>query len=221
MNGRLDMYGTVHKGLRASLFATAALAGRTDFASAEESAAAAAATERLLRFLDEHARHEDGVVMPVLAELAPELHADLRAEHARTDGLQREVEATAARLAGAAPAERVSLGRRLHERLLRLAAEHVHHMQREEQEANRALWAHLDDAALEALHGRIVGAIPPPRLAEWLALMLPALSLPERAALLGGLREKVPPPALLELTAPARAALGGDGWARTAAAAGL
>jgi hypothetical protein len=221
MSSRPDLYGTVHKGLRASLFATAALAGRTDFTRPAEAGEVAAAVIRLLGFLDEHAAHEDAVVMPVLATIAPELHADLRSEHARTDGLHRELAALAPRLGGASALERASLGRRLHDRLLRLAAEHVHHMQREEGDANRALWAHLDDAALAGLHGRVVGAIPPPRLAEWLALMLPAMSLPERAALLGGLRAQVPPSALAALVAPARVALGDEGWAHAAAAAGL
>lgn len=218
---RVDLYGNVHKGLRAALFGTAALAGRTDFEHADEVQAAAAAVRRLLGFLDEHAAHEDAVVLPVLASLAPELHADLQAEHARLDGLQREVLALADRLPGAPSPERLALGRRLHDRLFRLGAEHVQHMLREEQDATRVLWAHLDDAALGALHGRILGAIPPARMAEWLALMLPALSLPERTAVLAGLRARVPPAALHDLTAPARGELGATAWAVTAAAAGI
>jgi hypothetical protein len=108
MTTRHDVFGTVHKGLRASLFATAALAGRTDFASAEEAEAARAAAARLVGFLDEHAAHEDAVLLPALEAFAPELHAELRTEHARTEGLQRDVEAIAARLGAASAAERVS-----------------------------------------------------------------------------------------------------------------
>jgi hypothetical protein len=218
---RVDLFATVHKGLRAALFSTASHAGRTDFGQAADALALLAEARRLLGFLDEHARHEDEVLMPVLVRLAPELHADLQAEHARVDGLHREVETLAARLESASGVERAAVGRRLHERLLRLAAEHVHHMAREEVEANRVLWAHLDDAALGALHERILGSIPPARTAEWLALMLPAMSPPERAGLLGTLRARVPAPALDALVTPARAALGHEAWSRAAAAAGF
>jgi hypothetical protein len=136
-------------------------------------------------------------------------------------GLGREVLALAERLAGSTGLERVALGRRLHERLARLAAEHLVHMQREERDVNRSLWAHRTDEELRALHGRIVGSIPPERNAEWLGLILPALSLPERTALLAPLRAALPAAGLRQLTAPARTALGHEGWARTAAAAGL
>jgi hypothetical protein len=57
-------------------------------------------------------------------------------------------------------------------------------------------------------------------MAEWLGIMLPALSMPERAGMLGGMRQ-VPAPVLEILTAPARAALGAQAWAETAAAAGF
>jgi hypothetical protein len=217
---RPDVYGNVHKGLRAAIFGAVARAAQTDFAVAAEAGRATAAVRSLLGFLDEHAAHEDAVLMPELARLGPAVHAALEADHARLGGLQGEVGVTLDRIDAAAEAAvRESLGRRLHDRLGRLAAEHVLHMQREEQEASRLLWAHLGDAELAALHGRILGAIPPPRMAGWLEIILPALNGRERAAALAGLRAKLPPRAFGELTAPARAALGEAAWA--AAAAGV
>ena len=216
---RVDLYRTVHKGIRATLFETAAAVGRTEFADAEEAVAAATAVRRMLGFLDEHARHEDAVVLPELSRISPELSAEIEADHARTNGLQREIEALVARLEGANEAERVALGARLHDRIPRLLAEHLHHMGREETEANRALWANLTDAELDALHRRIVGAIPPARFAEWLELFLPAVTRSERAAMIGGLRASVPAPVFDHLVAPARAALGPARWETTVAAA--
>lgn len=219
---RLDLYGTVHKGLRAALFSTAAKAAGSDFTSAAEARAAAGAVRDLLGFLDEHAALEDGVIMPELERIGPEVHAALQADHSRLDGLQRDLATVAERIESADDAAmREALGRRLHDRLGRLAAEHLLHMQREEQDASRLLWAHRSDEELRALHVRITGRIPPPRMARWLAIMLPAVSAPERAAMLGGLRAAVPPPAFGELTAPARAALGEAGWASAVAAAGI
>ncbi len=84
----------------------------------------------------------------------------------------------------------------------------------------RVLWAHHTDEDLEAIEARIVASIPPDEAAEWGAIMLPALSLPERTAVLAPLARTLPPPALEAVLAPVRAALG-ERWPETAAAIGL
>jgi hypothetical protein len=180
---RYDLFTPVHKGLRAALFETGALLARTDFAAPGEAAEAARAVERVVAFLDEHAGHEDAVVLPALEALSPELFVALREDHARIDGLQRELVGLSARLPGSAEAERVAIGRRLHDRFGIVVAEHLRHMQREEHEVQRLLCAHRSDDELRTLHGRILGRISRPRSAEWIELILPALSGPERAAL--------------------------------------
>src|SRR5689334_20975733 len=98
---RVDLYGAVHKGLRVQLFETAALVGRTDFTRAREASEVAERVARLTSFLCEHAEHEDRIVLPVLAEIAPELAADLRADHARVEGLGAEVAKLGLRLQSA------------------------------------------------------------------------------------------------------------------------
>ena len=210
---RMDLYGKVHKAIRAELFEAALRAARTDFADARESAAAADAVRRVLDLLARHAEHEDAVVMPELRALAPELFHDLAAEHARTDGLQRELERLVERVGSESAAERASAGRRLHDALLALAAEHLRHMAREEREANRVLWAHRSDEELHGLHLRILARIPPAEMATWFAILLPAVSPPEQAEVLAGLRAAVPSPAFEELVGPAREALGPEAWA--------
>lgn len=220
MTTRIDLFSNVHKGLRAALFETATLVSRTDFASVDDAAVAASRCATTLRFLDEHTGHEDAVVMPELQALSPELHVSLQSDHARTTGLERELAQLVDRLARASVAERVSLGRRIHDRVWTLAAEHVHHMQREERDAMRMLWAHRSDDELRAMQGRILARIAPPRTADWLALMLPAMSVSERAAVIGGLRASLPAEVLGALLAPARAALG-PAWGDTLLAANL
>lgn len=218
---RIDLFAPVHKGLRALLFEAGTCLARTDFAGEEEAAGAAAACRGLLAFLEEHAGHEDRWFMPELARLAPELHAALADDHARTEGLAREAGRLLDRLAGASPGERVALGRRLHDRVWALAAEHLRHMEREEQEAQRVLHAHLDDAALADLHRQLLASIPPPRRGEWAALIARSINLPERAGMLRGMAGEIPPAGFAQATAPIRAALGAEAWAAAAAAAGL
>lgn len=218
---RIDLFGPVHKGIRTLLSEAGTRLGRTDFADEAGAATAAEVVHRLLGMLEEHAAHEDRWFMPELARLAPELHAALAADHARTEGLAREAGQLAARLAGASAAERAALGKRLHDRIWGLAAEHLRHMEREEAEAMRVLHAHFDDAALGAIHRALLESIPPPRRGEWTALIAGSLNLPERAGLLRGMAGEIPPAAFAQATAPIRAALGAEEWAAAAAAAGI
>ncbi|MCK6445293.1 MAG: hemerythrin domain-containing protein [Planctomycetes bacterium] len=212
---RFDLYGPVHKGLRGLLFETATLLARTEFTDEREHAAALAAVRRTNGFLHAHLEHEDHDVMPHVQRLAPELYADLEADHARITGCEQEIVRLVERLAGAPQGERAALGRRLVERFTRLVAEHVLHMEREEAQANRVFWAHFDDAALAALEGRIVASIPPSEVSHWMTLMLPSISRGERAQMLARMAAAVPPEVLVQLTAEARWRIGPEEWTAT------
>lgn len=217
---RPDLYYSIHKAIRAALFRAASLADRSDFANPAEAAEAVQGVLKLVALLESHARHEDTELMPIMARVAPEVHAELRAEHTRTDELHRELAAAAEQLLGAPTTERPAMGRRLRDGLWRLTAAHLRHLDHEEGEGTRALWAHCTDEELLAAQQRIIASIPPPVMAEVTALMLPAMSLPERTELLAAMAQKIPRPAFEALIGPARAALG-ERWEETAAAAGI
>jgi hypothetical protein len=215
---RLDLYRTPHRAIRALLFGTTLQLARTDFALEGEARLAVAAGERLLGFLHEHAAHEERVLMPEIERLSPETAAELRADHHRTAGLEREFAQLLSRAALAGEAERVSLGARLNQRAALLTAEHLPHLEREEVLANRLLWAHRSDAELMLLHERVVADIPPARLAEWFEVILPAMSCSERAPIVAELLRA--PESVFEIvTAPARRALGKAAWEATLARA--
>ena len=209
---RLDLYTTVHKGLRSALFAAAERIARTNFADPVAAREVAGSLGFLVTLLEEHAEHEDAYLQPIYERHNSELALTLAADHARVEGLGRELRAMAGRLEAATELERVSLGRRIHERMNQWLVEQLQHMAREEGCGQRLLWAHLDDAQLQAVHGAILGSIPPPRLAQWLGLMLPAASLPECVEVVGGLVAAVPGDVADMLLAPARAAMGEARW---------
>ncbi|MCY3003670.1 MAG: hemerythrin domain-containing protein, partial [Planctomycetota bacterium] len=143
---RLELYTTVHKGLRSALFAAAERVARTNFADPAAAREVAGSLGFLLDLLEEHAHHEDEFIQPVYQRHNSELALTLADDHARVEGLGRELRAMAARLEAATEVERVSLGRRIHERMNQFLAEHLQHMAREESLGQRLLWAHLDDA---------------------------------------------------------------------------
>lgn len=209
---RIDLYTPAHKAVRALLFDALAVVGCTDFARREELAAARGALRRALRLMRRRDELEELVLHPLLVRLTPALAAELAAGHRRSAGLARAIEGDLARLARAAAAERVSLGRRLQRRLGLLAAAHLAHQALEESRASRALEAHLADEHRAALEARLLVALEPAECAEWLAWLLPACHPGERARILAILRAALPAAQLEARTRAARDWLGAARW---------
>lgn len=183
MSSRVDLFTTIHKGIRTLLFDLALEAGRVDPLDTAGVDALVARVERAFEFLDEHAAIEDRHVLPALRTVAPAVAATLAGEHRAMEALQLDIGRTAEEVARAEPADRrplvVELARLIH----RLIAAQLLHMQREETEANRALWAALDDVELAEIRARAGASLPAVRRAEWSELLVPALSPAERLAM--------------------------------------
>lgn len=218
---RIELYAPVHKGLRAEAFELARELARTDWSDDAQAAAVAGRVTRLVEFLDEHAQHEDAHVMPLVARAAPALARELESEHTRLDAALRGLASLASRIGAARNGGRTALGREL-ERCFQLAlAEQLVHLQREEHEAEPALHAQLEPAELLLAHERILAAIPPPRLAQWFELILPALGDEECARMLAGLYASAPHDVFEALTTPARMRLGVQAWTSACVRAAL
>ena len=180
---KIDLFGPIHKGLRALLFGTAAALARADVTRDDDLDAVAAMAQRLIGFLREHSLHEDMHVLPLLAALDADLARALAGAHAQLDALQNELAALLARAQGAAAADRIVLAPRLTSLFHRLVAGHVAHMDQEEREALPVLWARCSDEALGGIRVRIVQSMTSARTLEWMQLVLPAINPNERAAL--------------------------------------
>ncbi len=180
---RPDLLTPIHKGLRRSLFETALVVARTDFGDPTETAVAQAAVAACFEFLREHAEHEDRHTVPLVATLSPELAATLEAAHPHLERLAIGIDSLWPRLAPLDGAARAALGAELLRRFQTFVAEQLLHMDLEERQVLALLWANLSDRELGELGARITATIPPPRLAVWGALLGPALSAPERAAM--------------------------------------
>jgi len=178
---RLDSFTPIHKGMRRSLFETALLLARTDFESHAETAAAEAATSTCLGYLREHADHEDRHVIPRLAEIAPELAAELEAAHPQLEHAALDIECMGQRLPGLPPAEREALGGEMLRRFHGLIADQIRHMEREERQANAAFWGAVDDGAMAAISKAIIATIEPARMDEWKSIFAASLSPRELA----------------------------------------
>lgn len=205
---RVDLYTAIHKALRADMYRTGALLAQTNFADAEERAAALQAVKTTLGFFDEHLAHEDGGIMPVFAAHAPELLAQLAPQHTEHEAISAALQGLVDAVANASPNECVTLGVKLCKTFNEMVAEQSVHMNLEEKRGNEALWAAMDDAALMQLRAQMQSKIPPPRFAEWLRLMLPQLNHQELAGMLMGMRMSAPPEVYARVSGLAEQVLG-------------
>ena len=182
---RVDLFTTIHKGLRAVMFECALDVARVDLASTYEVDKLAAQLERMLEFLDEHARHEDAEIIPALRVVDPVLAAALVAEHQTHPSVNAAVERSARALAMAREGERGVAGKHLMRVVNQLVSMQLLHMNHEETVVNAVLWGAYGDAELRAIRGRITARISGDRHAEWRSVLRPAVDPVERL-LLGG-----------------------------------
>jgi hypothetical protein len=173
----------IHKGIRSMLFDLARAAGRADVTSTAAVDELVGHIDRVIAFLDEHAKVENQFVVSEIRALDPLLADELAAEHRGLDVVQREVQLAADALALTDLAQRPVAGAQLARIVNHLVAVQLIHMNREETEVNATLWAGRDDTYLMALRTRMAGSLPSDRFAAWRALVEPALNPVERRVL--------------------------------------
>jgi hypothetical protein len=183
---RVDLFTTVHKGVRSLLFEAAIAAARVDLGMSCEVDALNERVERMLGLIEEHAQHEDAEILPVLRNVDRALAASLAVEHLELEAAHHEVERAVRTLALAAPTERGVPGGELVRAMNRLTAGHLVHMEREETLANAVLWGAVGDAELVTIRTRILARVSDARHAEWRAILTPVVNSTERALVLGG-----------------------------------
>ncbi len=189
----LDLYRDIHKAIRAELFAVTGDAGRTDPADRAARAALAGHVDAVMTLLIEHAHHEDGPIQPVLEAELPDLAALIERDHAtlerRIEGLRDQAASTVDHLA--AGDGRPAL-HRLYIELASFTGAYLAHQDLEERVVMPALQAAVGIDAVVAIHGAIVGPMPPEELARSLALMLPAMNVEDRTEFFTGFAAAAP-----------------------------
>jgi hypothetical protein len=189
-----DLYKDIHKGIRAELFAVTGAAGRTDPGDAVARADIASYVRNVVWLLETHAEHEDAAVQPAVELHLPAVAERIAADHAAFDLRTRDLVALADDAAAATAAgEQRRLGHLLYLELAGFTGDYLAHQDVEE----RVLMPALEDAigveAVAGIHVAIVSSIPPEDMGRSLAVMLPAMNLDDRAALLGGMQAGAPP----------------------------
>lgn len=182
---RRDLYARPHKALRALMADTLVALGRVDPSEECEVRDAQARVEEMLVFCEHHLRLEDEYVHRAMEAKERESSCGLASQHLE------HVEAIGA-LRDAAKRGAPDLYRQVGV----FVAENLAHMDYEEREGNALLWRLFTDDELDALEARAGAAIPPEFKMVALRWMLPALSHPERVAMLRSMSGT--PPAVMQ-----------------------
>lgn len=189
MHTRPDLYTAVHKGLRALLFDALLLAQRTDLEDGQDVSTLARRVRSMLRLFEVHLVDEDRVLHPALLARCPEVVQAAAGHHREQAAQAALVEAT---LESVEVQPTVASRAAFTEALTHFVLHGLEHMRHEEEHHTPALWATHTDEELHALHGAIVGHIAPDDMVAFQRCILPAVSHPERVAMLAGMKATAP-----------------------------
>lgn len=188
-----DLYRDIHKAIRGELFGVVAESGRLDPSDHVGRGALAAQVHSVVGLLIGHAEHEDRHVQPAIEAHLPQLAEIVESDHtALEDRMETLVEMADGIVYAARPERRPRL-HRLYLELSSFTGDYLRHQDVEERVVMPALETAIGVAEVVAIHGAIVGSIPPEEMAASLALMLPLMNIEERAEMLGGMRADAPP----------------------------
>lgn len=189
---RFDIYGLIHKALRAAMGEALTAVGCMDALDDGDTAAALARVRTVLALARAHLEHENEFVHAALEARRAGSSARTAQDHEQHATTVATLEAQVERVERASGPARMDAVSGLYRALALLVAENFEHMHVEETQNNQALWAAYSDAELIAIQDALVASIAPQEMAEVLRWMVPSISPIERAVLLGDLQRKAP-----------------------------
>ncbi|HWB26200.1 MAG TPA: hemerythrin domain-containing protein [Chitinophagaceae bacterium] len=209
---RYNIFNQIHKALRARLYATAGDIQQTDFAE-DNAGATIDKVLQVVDLFDDHARHEDTHLLPLLNSVDAKMVADFEEEHVEDHRLSNALRQHAAAWRSAATAqEKAAQGKALFYAFNAFIAFNLYHMNKEEDALLQTLWQHYTDADLLAVQKNIINSIPPEVMMAESRWMLRSLSNSEIIQWLKGVQLTAPPPAVAALTAMAQQELSSERW---------
>jgi predicted ester cyclase len=189
---RFDLYGQVHKGLRAFMCDTLVELGKLDSGNDHEVKRVLDQLDQLLDYCLGHIAKEDTYVHAAMQERDPKAALIVSAEHKEHAAAIEQLRAAAQAVACASGLMRDQAAGRMYGAFARFVAENLEHMHLEESQHNGFLWAHFSDDELAGIHGAIMAATSPADMALGARWIVPFLTPGERTALIEGLRATMP-----------------------------
>ncbi|WP_194778428.1 hemerythrin domain-containing protein [Pararhodonellum marinum] len=199
---RINPYLLPHKGLRHLLAKTSLLAGNLDVSKQSDIEQLHFLSLELFFLLEQHARTEDHMILPLLEQKAPGSTIENMEEHERLEAMVHQLATQLDQLRFKAEPQLFI------DYFLELSdfhSQYLAHMIMEERAVLDLIWTHFSDQELMDLHHRILASFSPEKILRWFRYIVPALNPSERFMVLSGLRDKAPKPffdALIEVIKP-------------------
>lgn len=200
---RMDVFTSVHKGLRKALFGLALQAGSTDPGRGEEVARLEARAREVFHFVGHHALNEDRFLVPEMKAKGMAEAEAMEQDHGRLEAELENLGAAAAWLP-----ETPSMLPEFHLALNRFISAYLLHLDQEETRILPALHDRFSDPELASFSRQSVASTPPDDQAMMLSHMFPAMHAGELAAFFGGVRASAPAEAVAYLEDIGRRVLG-------------
>lgn len=213
-HGRMDMYTTIHKALRAMMVDTLVAVGRMDPQDEPEVVHTGQRVFDLLEICRAHLAHENTFVHVPMEEQVPGSAAAAAQDHAEHEHHIAQLSHLTGAMVKAPAALRAPLALALYRALALFVADNLRHMAHEETHHSATLWAHFSDAQLHGMHGRILADIGPQEMATTMRWMIPACNPQERSEILRGMRGGAPEPVFQAVVEGVRPFLDDAGWGK-------
>jgi hypothetical protein len=190
---RVNIFYLIHKGLRASLFRTAALLQQTDFDASAELEEAIESVREVMMLFEEHAAKEDKFILSAVALYEPSVADAFAQEHEEDHRLAEQLGVLVARLEAADSApERIELDQQLNSAFVQFVGFNLHHMAKEEQLLNEMLWRFYSDADILAIQKEIIKSTEPWISSFFTQWLLRGINGRETVSWLEGVRATAP-----------------------------
>ncbi|MDL2406316.1 hypothetical protein PY650_11745 [Rhizobium calliandrae] len=192
LNGRYDIYGAIHKGLRKAGCDLLGRLGTADFQNAEETVFLIDDLRNYLMLAASHVNHEDDHIHVALAAKGVST-VTLDDQHDDHRTAFRELEELIAAWEKAWPLHKPACGRKLYLAFAAYIADDFAHMHEEETVTGPLLWSNFTDNEILGIEMSIISSLPPEKSMAFMRIMIPAINPAERAALLGAMKKDAPP----------------------------
>ncbi|HET8869543.1 MAG TPA: hemerythrin domain-containing protein [Aquabacterium sp.] len=211
---RLNLYQSVHKGLRAFMADTLTRVGSTDTADSDECQGTLTQLRTLLDVCQAHLEHENHFIHTAMEQRQAGSAKRCKGEHVEHESHIAQLRQMSDVAESASALQRVEAWGDLYQALSGFVAENYEHMLLEERQHNQVLWKHYTDEELHEIHGALVSSIPAEEMAIHFRWMVPHLSHPERLAMLSGMKQGMPAHVFKAQMDIARSLLSEQSWSK-------
>jgi len=191
---RMKTYDVPHKGLRNALSQVSLLAGKTNFADAEEVETLYLLGTDVFKILNIHADDENEVTLAELEKRCPGCSQHDMDDHKKIHIVQNKLEKLLSDIYTDSKSgkDMSESGAEFYLAWSEFHSIYLEHTAEEERITQPLLWQHFTDEELASHRGKIMMKNPPEILLIWFKFVIPAQSHSERVGLLSGFKKMAP-----------------------------